>query len=115
MTDELGPPREMERALVGSVLMHPACWEDVAWVDADAFVDETCRSVWHLIPQLLTEGIAPDALSLRQTDPTLQASELAGLTNAVPTHSNAPYYAQQVSAAFGRRHVVALRDALADA
>lgn len=101
---------EVERALLGSVLLDDQCiWEVMDLLEAEDFYGEHHRRLWDLFVTMAKSksSIDPvtikDALGFEGLPSVGGLATIAGLSSAVPTAANATYYATQVKALSLRR------------
>jgi putative DNA primase/helicase len=121
------PPADsaIERAVLGSILVKPACFDDVAPIVAAAdFHDPMNRRIFQAIESLRREGTPIDVKFLLprltagngaadSADAT--AGDLAELLRQVPTAANAVHYAARIADLAKRRRLLLLAGKLMQA
>lgn len=99
---------DAERALIGAVLAgYPHLDDLAAVIEPSDFYPPLHEAIWQAILRVHAAGNRPDSVSVRMAlgaqgakyDPTM----LVDLMQAAPVVGQAPYYAEQVAAAAGRR------------
>jgi len=90
-----------EEAVLGSILLQPELYDKIAaWIrDDNAFYQNNNKKIWKAIVELHKERTPVDSLTVFEKCKTMfgdkiTAYELTGLSESVPTTSNAEYYAK---------------------
>lgn len=102
------PPHstQAEQSLLGSVLMDPSIWQDVATlVDADDFYHPEHRAIWTTLSGLAVAGIAADVVVVFERGGH-DLAELNALAMCVASPRAAPQYAAIVRDTAVRRAVI---------
>ena len=112
---------EAEEALIGSVIIHPAAyWQVAGDVQASDFYIERNRWMWEAVTVLIKKNVPVDIISLcdqMQKAGTLTDSggetRIAQLINAVPSSMHAQQYAEIVLEMAQRRKMIEVASELA--
>ena len=128
MTDILAPvqlpqSRESEEALIGSVLINPEAFYDVAHIiKASDFYIHRHQWIWHAFVELLKSGLDIDLVTVNDAlDNAGKLTECGGaayltsLINAVPMSLNALSYAKIVKQTSVRRKYISIANSIAQA
>jgi len=108
MNPDTVPPHDLdaEEAIIGSLLLDPACLDDVLRVvAAESFYSPKFARAFGGIVELVGRGEGLDAVTLK---PWLSMDDSFAATNNVPCAANVDYYARIVAGHATRRRVLAL-------
>lgn len=118
-----GPPhsRESEEAVLGSILINPDIYNDLAqFLRADDFYIHRFRWIWESFTRLKEAGTPVDTLTVSEDlDRQGRLSEVGGaayltaLFNQVPTTLNAVHYGRIVKTASARRKMLTAANSFA--
>jgi RecA-family ATPase len=116
--DERLYPRAEEAAIIGSIVVDPACFIPVAQiVGVDSFAFPEHRIIYQALLDLKEEGSPIDGLIVRnRLAQNKQLDEIGGLDylgkilNGVPSSANAEYYANKVLEGAKRRLAVEVHE-----
>jgi len=117
------PPQSVhaEQALLGSIMIRPDCLHDlVDIIHPDAFYLPKHEWIYSAILQLFTKSEAIDALTLsnllterKQLEKCGGLDYIGDLSNAVPSSSNAIYYAEIIQKKHVARSLIQAADNIA--
>ncbi|NTV44154.1 MAG: replicative DNA helicase [Candidatus Yonathbacteria bacterium] len=118
------PPQHIdaEKALLGAIMIKPAAMIDVAdIIGSEVFYADKHRVIFEAMLELHKKGDPIDILSLsarlenlKQLDRIGGNAYLSELANAVPSASNAEYYAHIVKSKAIKRELIAIADMISE-
>ncbi len=117
MPDTIPHNREAEEALLGAVLLNPACWLDVAYIRAEDFYNHRHRWIWEAVSSLKAANRAVDLVTVADELGT-KLEEAGGpayltqLISAVPSALHALEYAELVAEAAASRRLIQIGEEL---
>ena len=117
MTEEMILPpqaREAEQALLGSVLINPAAYREVAkFLQPEDFYVKRHGTIWEIIVRLMEQNLPVDYVTLvHKLDQAGKLEEaggpayLVGLLNSVPNSMHAEAYGHLIQQAAVRRRMI---------
>jgi replicative DNA helicase len=121
MNEQIIYSEEAERALIGSVIIDPPCFNKLD-ISADSFYKHSHRFIWQAIESLWQKGDNIDYVTLceelkrsQKLDEIGGQSFIIGMVNACPSSMNAEFYASRVKEDFTRRNLLRHASELAKA
>lgn len=117
MSDRLPPHDiEMERAVLGSILIDPDAWHDVAGLlEPGHFFQVKHKQIFEAMQRITGAGDAIDFVLLSEQTKHEDDAYLIGLLNVVPTAVQAREYARRVWQLAKRRQLIQAAGVVADA
>jgi replicative DNA helicase len=96
-----------EAMLLAQILIDQSFFHELA-VDASCFLREDTRRIYNAIAACVTKGVKPDLISVRDSDPMIDANELVKITDLTHSAANWKYYEGKVLTAYKRKSLVDL-------
>ncbi|WP_163168086.1 DnaB-like helicase C-terminal domain-containing protein [Arthrobacter sp. Alg241-R88] len=117
MNDEMPTANDAEVSLLGACMSGFPDIDDIDLESSD-FYQRINGDIWAAIRRVHATGAQPDAVSVRlaltNPPPSFNPVRLFEMTQLVPVVARAPFYAEQVAAASGRRRLMEASVALSE-